>query len=294
MEYVGGIKISEVDELRQAGFDPERVARDVANAYFKMGLEDGVFHGDPHPGNLSVADDGRIVFYDFGMSGRFTQAMQEVIVDLYLAVVARDIDAIIEALVALDVLDPNVDREAVREVLNLVVEDLAGRQVDWRLIIDQAGTMMQDFPFRIPPNIMLLIRIGTVSEGVLRQLDPDFDFIAAAREFLVEHGYMEQGVGELVSDIRSDAERSTRALVRLPATLESFVDRAERGELQVRQEVDRGAYLAAVGKPLGYAVLSGAVVVAAAILTTVDLRFGLVGFAVGGLVALLFVLSLRA
>ncbi|MFB6155656.1 MAG: ABC1 kinase family protein [Haloferacaceae archaeon] len=294
MAYVGGTKITDVDELRAAGMDPTRVARDVANAYFKMGLEDGVFHGDPHPGNLAVDDRGRIVFYDFGMSGRFTPEMQAHVVDLYLAVVARDIDAIIDSLVDLDVLDPDVDREEVRVVLELVVEDLAGQQVDWRVIITEAGSMLQEFPFRIPPDIMLLIRIGTVSEGVLRQLDPDFDFITAAREFLVEHGYMERGVGELVADVRDDARRSARALVRLPAALDRVIERAESGELRVRQTADRDAYRETVGAPVGYAVLAGAWVVGAAVLTTVDVRYGLVAFAVSAVPAALFLRALRA
>jgi predicted unusual protein kinase regulating ubiquinone biosynthesis (AarF/ABC1/UbiB family) len=293
MAYVEGIKITDVEELEAAGFDPERVARDVANAYFKMGLEDGVFHGDPHPGNLAVDDRGRIVFYDFGMSGRFTERMQESVIDLYLAVVRRDIDAITDTLIDLDVLDPDVDRGAVRHVLQLVIEDLEGEHVDWRIIITEVGTMLKDFPFRIPPDIMLLIRIGTVSEGVLRQLNPEFDFIAAAREFLVEHGYMEQGVGELVSEVQGDLRRSAASLTRLPSRAEEVLDRAASGELEVRERVDEDAYLAAIGRPLGYAVLTGAWVVGAAILTTVEPRYGLAAFAVGALPAYLFARSVR-
>ncbi|MFC6993771.1 AarF/UbiB family protein [Haladaptatus sp. GCM10025707] len=126
MGYVEGTKITNVVGLEAEGHDPSKVARDVANAYFTMGLEHGVYHGDPHPGNLAVDEDGRIVFYDFGMSGRFTEAMQNSVVNLYLAAVNRDVDGIIDELVALGALDPDANRTAVGHVLELVIEDLRG------------------------------------------------------------------------------------------------------------------------------------------------------------------------
>jgi predicted unusual protein kinase regulating ubiquinone biosynthesis (AarF/ABC1/UbiB family) len=87
MEYVEGIKITNIDKLEAGGHDLETIAQTAANAYFTMGLEHGIYHGDPHPGNLAVDETGRIVFYDFGMSGRFTSDMQISIINLYLAAV---------------------------------------------------------------------------------------------------------------------------------------------------------------------------------------------------------------
>jgi predicted unusual protein kinase regulating ubiquinone biosynthesis (AarF/ABC1/UbiB family) len=293
MERVDGIKITDVDELERAGFDPTEIAYNVANAYFAMGLEHGVFHGDPHPGNLAVNEDGQIVFYDFGMSGRFTPEMQDTVIDLYLAVVRRDVDTIMELLIDLGALDPTVDRAAMISVLNLIIEDLEGQGVsNWRIILNEVLTRLRDVPFRIPPDVMLVIRVGTVSEGVLRQLDPEFDFIEAAREFLVEHGFMERGARMLFADVREETEASLRALVRTPVKFEQVLDMAIRGEFEARRrEADAKMYVRAVGRPLAYAVLVGSGMIGAAMLTTVDRLYGVVGFAV---VAVLFVLFLRS
>ncbi len=76
MEYIEGTKINDVDELERRGIDRTRVATDLQRAYLQMIIDDGVFHADPHPGNLAVTDDGRIVFYDFGMSGRSTRSFR--------------------------------------------------------------------------------------------------------------------------------------------------------------------------------------------------------------------------
>jgi predicted unusual protein kinase regulating ubiquinone biosynthesis (AarF/ABC1/UbiB family) len=258
-----------------------------------MGLEHGVFHGDPHPGNLAVNEDGQIVFYDFGMSGRFTPEMQDTVIDLYLAVVRRDVDTIMELLIDLGALDPTVDRAAMISVLNLIIEDLEGQGVsNWRIILNEVLTRLRDVPFRLPPDVMLVIRVGTVSEGVLRQLDPEFDFIEAARKFLVERGFMERGARMLFADVREETEASLRALVRMPVKFEQVLNMAIRGEFEARRrEAESRMYIRTVGRPLAYAVLVGSGVIGAAILTIVDRLYGVAGFVV---VAILFVLLLRS
>jgi predicted unusual protein kinase regulating ubiquinone biosynthesis (AarF/ABC1/UbiB family) len=257
-----------------------------------MGLVHGVFHGDPHPGNLGVDSRGRIVFYDFGMSGRFTPEMQDAIVELYLATVERNVDRIMDELIDLGALDPNVDRTAMAHVLNLVIEDLEGRSVtDWNVIVTEAITVLRRFPFRIPPDLMLVIRVGTVSEGVLRQLDPEFDFVQAARDFLVSHGYMQRGIQTLFTEARTDATSSARAAVRLPAKLETVLDQTARGELNV--DIDLIGALSGIARALAYALITAAWVVGSAILTDVSPLFGAIGFVIATGLTAVFLLEIH-
>jgi predicted unusual protein kinase regulating ubiquinone biosynthesis (AarF/ABC1/UbiB family) len=269
MEYLTGRKITDDDAFDGIDVDPHGMATRIIEVYLEMGLVDGVFHADPHPGNLAVTERGALLVYDFGMSERLPATVQEEVVGLYRALVRRDVDALVDALVALDVLEANVDRVAVRRVLELVIENLEGRSnVTWRLIIAELTSMLREFPFRIPPDVMLLIRVGTVGEGVCRQLDPEFDFLAVARSFLVEQGFIENEIRALVEESWGDARRSIPALARVPARVDRTLARLERGELVVRTEprdTRRGG-----DEGLGYAVLAGALVVAAAILTLHD------------------------
>lgn len=295
MEYVDGIKITAVDELNDAGFDPKTIAHETANAYFQMGLEDGVFHGDPHPGNLAVDEHGRITLYDFGMSGRFAPQMQETVIDLYLAVVTRNVEEIIDLLIDLGALDPAVDRAAIARVLELMIADLKGEDdLNWRVILDEVIDAFHDFPFRIPPDLMLVIRVGTVSEGVLRQLDPEFDFINAARQFLLEHGYMQRGARRALEGARDDVETALRALARTPPKLERALDRAAQDGIRVESRPSNPQlYLQTIGKPIGYALLAGSGAVGASILASIDARYGAVGFLIAGALFVLFIASLR-
>ncbi|TYL37968.1 ABC transporter [Natronococcus pandeyae] len=266
MEYVDGTKITDDDALATAGVGNTEMATLIARTYLKMGLVDGVFHADPHPGNLAVTDDGRLVIYDYGMSQRLTPQEQDDITSLYRTLVRRDVDGLLNTLITLEVLDPAVDRVAVRRVLEMVIDNLEGRtDITWRVIITELLSMLHDFPFRIPPNVMLLIRVGTVGEGVCRSLDPEFDFLSTTRSFLVDHGFIESEIEALLEDVRNDLRESAPVLARAPARFDAVFGQLERGELVVRTEpIDTPSG----GDPsTGYAVLAGALFVAAAVLT---------------------------
>jgi predicted unusual protein kinase regulating ubiquinone biosynthesis (AarF/ABC1/UbiB family) len=269
MECVTGEKVTNDDAFSGVDVTPHEMATRITEVYLEMGLSHGVFHADPHPGNLAVTEGGRLLLYDFGMSERLSSTTQDDIVDLYRALVARDVEGLIDALVALDVLEPSVDRVAVRGVLELVIENLEGRSdVTWREIITELTSMLREFPFRLPPNVMLLVRVGTVGEGVCRQLDPEFDFLAAVRSFLLEQGFIESPLEALLEETVMDARGSIPALARVPTRLDRSLEQLERGELVVRtRSVETQP---ALDPHLGYALLAGALIVSGAILTFND------------------------
>ncbi|MFC4541424.1 ABC1 kinase family protein [Halosolutus amylolyticus] len=293
MEYVEGRKITDDDALADAGLGPTEMATLIARTYLKMGLVDGVFHADPHPGNLAVTDEGRLVIYDYGMSQRLSPQEQEDITSLYRTLVRRDVDGLLNTLVALEVLEPTVDRAAVRRVLELVIDNLEGRSdVTWQLIITELLSMLHDFPFRIPPNVMLLMRVGTVGEGVCRSLDPEFDFIAVTRSFLVDHGFIESEFEVLFEDVKRDLRESAPVLARAPARFDAVFGQLERGELVVRTEPVEPT---PDGDPgVGYAVLAGALFVATAVLTFHAQPYELASLVAALVVALQYVRTRRS
>lgn len=292
MEYRTGRKITEDRAFDGVDIDAEEMAQRIVDVYLEMGIVDGVFHADPHPGNLAVTDDGRLLIYDFGMSEHLSPTVQEHIVGLYRALVRRDVEGLVDSLIALEVLEPGVDRAEVGGILQLVIENLEGRsEVTWRSIITEMTTMLRDFPFRIPPNVMLLIRVGTVSEGVCRELDPEFDFLSAVRSFLVRQGFIETELQALVTDAGQELRTSLPALARTPVRLDRTLRRLERGEITVRTEtVDPPPR----GDPhLGYAVIAAALLIAAAVLTLHERPYELVAVALAFVTVFAYVLRRR-
>ncbi|WP_336036453.1 ABC1 kinase family protein [Halobacterium yunchengense] len=243
MEYVPGTKISDLEELDRRGIDRSKVAERVERAYLQMIIEDGVFHADPHPGNLAVRDDGAVVFYDFGMSGRVDEFVQGKIVDFYVAVANQDIDAILNALVEMGTLSPEADRAVMADVMELAIQDARGEDIEtYRVqqIVGKVEDTIYEFPLRLPSNLALVLRVATVVEGVCVTLDPEFDFISVATEYLTEQGYREESVRQYVEATGDQVQRTAQSLVRVPPKLEDALDRVDREDLHVRADIEDG------------------------------------------------------
>ncbi len=241
MEYIAGTKITRVDELEAKGIDRNRIAENLERSYLQMIIDDGVFHADPHPGNLSVTDDGEIIFYDFGMSGRVDAFVQEKIVDFYVAVANQDIDAILDALIEIGTLSPEADRAVMADVMELAIQNARGQDIEqYRVqqIVGQIEDSIYEFPFRLPKNLALVLRVATVVEGVCVTLDPEFDFIATATEYLTEQGYREETVRQYVRETGDELRRSTESIVRVPPKVERTLDRIDREDLTVQIELE--------------------------------------------------------
>ena len=241
MEYVEGIKITDVAALDDAGVDRTAVADRLIRSYLKMVIDDGVFHADPHPGNLAVQPDGTVVFYDFGMSGRVEPSTREDIVSFYIAVAERDIDGMLDALIALGTLSPEADRRVMGEVLELAIRDAKGEHIEeWRVqrIIAQVESTIYEFPLRLPSRLALVMRVATVVEGVCVTLDPDFDFVAASTAYLTEQGYREESAKRIVRDVGREAGRAGVATLRVAPKFERLLDRIDREDAYVRIGVE--------------------------------------------------------
>ncbi|WP_418280716.1 ABC1 kinase family protein [Halorubrum sp. DTA98] len=270
MEYVPGTKISRIDELDAAGHDRTEIAGILQRVYLQMIVDDGVFHADPHPGNLAVADDGAVIFYDFGMSGRVDPFVQERIVDFYVAVARQDIDAILDTLIAMGTLSPEADREVMGDVMELAIADARGEDIEqYRVnqIIEQVESTIYEFPLRLPRNLALVLRVATVVEGVCVTLDPEFDFIATATEYLKEEGYYEQTARDLAADAGRQAQRTAEALFTVPPKANDFLDRANRGNLHVDVTIEDDTHvLDKLAMRIAYSVLLAVGVLSATIL----------------------------
>ena len=233
MEYIGGTKITDVGTLRSRGINPTRVVKDLQRAYIQMVLEDGVFHADPHPGNLAVAEDGRVIFYDFGIVGEITDETRNGIFDVYIAVSRNDVDNMINAFIDMDALDPNVDRELARRMFDLMLENIRGKDIDEERAEDlfqEVQDEMYEFPLRIPRDLALLVRTSTLLDGVCYTLDEEFDFFPAVREYVVSKRM--GPAGEAVVDFAVAVNSAVKSVFsRFPVEIRT-IDEGEKADSQ--------------------------------------------------------------
>jgi predicted unusual protein kinase regulating ubiquinone biosynthesis (AarF/ABC1/UbiB family) len=268
MEYVEGTKITDVAAIDEMGVDRTELAERLQRAYLRMIIDDGVYHADPHPGNLAVQPDGALVFYDFGMSGRVDEFIQSKIVDFYLGVANQDIDAILDALIEMGTLSPEADRATMAEVMELAIADARGEQIEqYRVqqIISRVEDTIYEFPLRLPSNLALVLRVATVVEGVCVTLDPDFDFIDVATDYLAETGYREESVRQAIGEAGDQFWSAGRSLVAVPSKLDRARDRVERDDFYIRADIEDSDGLLdrlAARVVLGLALAGGLVAVA--------------------------------
>ncbi|RJX42285.1 AarF/ABC1/UbiB kinase family protein [Halonotius aquaticus] len=259
MEYIPGTKINDIETLDGKDLDRTELATTLQEVYLQMIIEDGVFHADPHPGNLAVKDDGTIIFYDFGMSSTVDPFIQEKIVEFYIAVANQDIDAILDTLIDMGTLSPTADREVMGNVLELAIADARGEDIEqYRVnqIIEQVESTIYEFPLRLPRNLALVLRVATVVEGVCVTLDEDFDFISVATDYLTEQGYREETVKRLATEAGEQVQDTAEALFTVPPKLNRVLDTVERDNLTVNVQIDdENHVLDKLAKRISYSII---------------------------------------
>jgi predicted unusual protein kinase regulating ubiquinone biosynthesis (AarF/ABC1/UbiB family) len=233
MTYVDGVKVDDVERLDEIGIDRTALVQRLEEVYMQMVVEDGLFHADPHPGNLAVQPDGTIVFYDFGMTGHLGARTREQLMEFYVALAADDVDRVMDAFVAMGALDPAADRAVMREAFEIVIDQFRGEDIsDLRIeqLVGEFESQLYAFPMRLPQDLALVVRVSTVLEGVCRTLDPEFDFIDVITEYVTEQQRAEAGMA-IGREIRETVTRSSRSLVTGTPRAEHALDTIDRDDL---------------------------------------------------------------
>jgi predicted unusual protein kinase regulating ubiquinone biosynthesis (AarF/ABC1/UbiB family) len=237
LEYVEGTRIDRLHERLASGeLDLQRLVETVVDAYIKMMLEDGVFHADPHAGNLLIDPQGRLVLLDFGMVLQVERDTRRRLVETVLAAARQDVDGVINGFYELGILDPDVDRGTVRDAAQSLMavslkDETSPRQI--QRLVEQVLSTFYEWPLMLPSNLVYFGRAGVLVEGIGLRYDPNFNALAMARPVLARSAKrLVRGV--LEQDPRTRVTDWTQEAFTLARTLRDLVRRVERDELRVR------------------------------------------------------------
>ncbi|GBC75453.1 putative protein kinase UbiB [archaeon HR06] len=195
MEYIKGVKITDIEGLKALNLNTKELAVKVDKLFLKMLLTHEIFHADPHPGNISVSKDGRIILYDFGMVGRLDEATRLKLVRLYVALTDKNPSQVVNILIELEALQPNVNRYVIEKGIELAIRNMYGKKVEEmeiKALMEIANRTIFQFPFKLPKNLVLYMRMSTLLEGVCLTLDPEFKFIKVLQSLLEEEGLVRE------------------------------------------------------------------------------------------------------
>jgi len=274
LDYVPGIKINDRQALLKVGIDPAAVAEKGAASYLQQLVRFGFFHADPHPGNLAVAPDGALIYYDFGMMGQISERLRSRLGRMVRAAASRDATALVEELQQAGVIATGIDIGPVRRLVRLMLNEALTPPFSANALEKLSGDLydlVYGQPFRLPPELIFVMRALSTFEGVGRSLDPGFSLVSIARPYLLPLMTASgQGPNDLFNEItRQAADVGSRALG-IPRRLDESLSRIEQGDLQVQiraGETDRLLRrLALAQQSAGQAFLLGGLAVAAALL----------------------------
>lgn len=196
LEFIHGTKVTEIEMLRTRRISPVKVNRLLVRAYLKQLLEDGFFHADPHPGNLLVMNDGRLAFFDFGMTGRITPQLQAQMIDAFFHVVEKDVGGLAQDLINLKFLKSGVDPDMVRPVVEGLFRhylNLKLGEVNFKELTFDLAEVVYEYPFRLPSHFTYIMRALMTLEGIGIVTDPGFSFFETAKPYAKEFTIRREG-----------------------------------------------------------------------------------------------------
>lgn len=312
LEYVSGCKITDVRQQRAWGIDPRDTAEKGMDIYLTQFFEYGLFHADPHPGNVLVRQDGVICLLDFGMVGKLMKKDKFAFSGILLGMAQQDAKSMALNLKRLAIDDDITDMNAFEYDLNELIEEFASLDVTEMNIADFA-TELQDiiytYRLNIPASTFLILRALVILEGIGKVIHPEFktfEFVRPYGKKILREQFSLQNIGleayytfiNLYTFINS-----------VPVELKYILNKIRKGQLNI--QIEHKGYKPLLqtinfnGFRLMMALLIGALLMSSAIIMTAPLAahlatsggipyLSVVGFSIAGFLGfVLFITSFR-
>ncbi len=299
MDYISGKKITALNPLRLLEIDGGLLADELFSAYLKQFLVDGIFHADPHPGNVFLTDDDRIALLDLGMVGRVTRTFQDNLLRLLLAISEGRGEMAAQAAIRMGEPKEGFDRAAFeRRITDLVSEhgDAVLSQQDAGKVTLEITKISADSWFRLPAEFTMFAKALLNLDRVVYTLDPHFDpnvvIRDRANEILQRNIIKSVAPNNLLSgvvDLKEFAEK-------LPNRVNRILDAAGNNELRFKVDaIDEKVIvegLQKVANRITLGLVVAALIVGAAMLMRVETSFRIFGYP--GLAMIFFLLAAAA
>ena len=286
MEYVDGIKLSEVISGNDPKYNKILIADRIVRSYFQQLFLDGFFHADPHPGNIFVTEDNAICYIDFGMMGSLDEDFRQDLAELMIYFSDRNIDGLINQLIRMDILNEKTDINILKSDLNDLFAKYYGVELSrFNGIIEDLLFLMQKFDVRLPNEFVLMARGLSMVENTGLRLDPDIDVVALLKPFARKLMVQRYNPLKMASNAKNSFFAFEHVLRALPSLISKTIYKVEEGEVTVNIEVK---HISEIANQLSLAIIIAALLIGSSLVMLIDVgpRFyempvlGFVGFTI--------------
>ncbi|MBS0201439.1 MAG: AarF/ABC1/UbiB kinase family protein [Planctomycetes bacterium] len=292
MEYIDGLRIDELPQQAELfrvpavpgsttdvpaaiRIDPAQVAANGARIFMKQAFEFGVFHGDPHPGNIRIKRDGTICLLDYGMIGMLDEKTREQLIDLLVAISRQNVDAAVKLVLLIGEAYTEIDRVLLQVDMRDFIANYYGIPLErmnvGRLLSDFVG-ILANHGIRCPGSLMLLIRSLVTLEGIGRELDPDFNLATHLQPFverMVRQRFQPTKIAErMLEEARKMVELAHEMPLYVNRTMKKISENDLRIQLEHRNldhfimEMERSSNRLVVGMVVAALIVASALILA--------------------------------
>ncbi len=241
LEYLPGIKIDDRAALEAVNIEPDNVISLGISAYLKQLLQDGFFQSDPHPGNMAVDENGKLIFYDFGTMTEVKSMEKTQMMRTFFAILRKDTDEVVDTLVYMGLIEPMADMTPIKRMVAFLLDKFRDRPVDlkeFEAISGEVYLMFEQQPFRLPPQMTFIIKAITTLDGIARALDPQYNLLAAAQPFVRSMAISKEENESRITSFAKQTKEFVLYQINKPTRTEMAIKRLESrielGELQFR------------------------------------------------------------
>ncbi len=273
IEHLEGLEIDEVEKIKAAGLDPDKVAKDGLDVFAKQILVHGYFHADPHPGNAMVMPDGRVGLIDFGIIGFIDQDLMQSLANIFIGYTEHDYDRVITVLKSMGLITDKIDLKNFKYDLMNLSEPFYGRSlkhIQIKDVFDKVIALAVKYRIRLHRELILLFKTLIAMEGVGRVLSPEANILEAMEPYAVQLLERSYDPNTIMGSMRYDLFNYAKILKASPDLLHKVLTNLATGNQNLNMthrihrldEIEKHYMLSsnriAVGVVVGTSVLAGA------------------------------------
>ena len=237
MDYISGIEINKVDELRKANYNLSSLAEVLSENYVKQALEDGFFHADPHPDNILINSSG-IVFIDFGMMGRLSKYSRDNLKKCVRGIILRDYGEVTRTLVDLSAKLADVDYKKLEYDITVILDEFADSKLENISIakfIQSMFYMLRNNNLLLDKDVTLLIRGIGIIEASIQGLNPELSLIKVLM-LSEEYNITNMNVDK-ITDISKNIIKKAKDVASIPTELSEILKSINSGDIKFKVEM---------------------------------------------------------
>jgi len=239
MEWIDGVKLSDVEALRAAGHDLQALAATLVQSFLRHTLRDGFFHADMHPGNIFVEADGTIVGVDFGITGRLGKKERRFLAEILYGFITRDYRRVAEVHFEAGYVPRIHNVDAFAQAIRAIGEPIHGQPaetISMARLLTLLFEVTELFDMQTRTELVLLQKTMVVVEGVSRTLDPHFNMWKTSEPVVGD--WIRQNLGP--RGMLDDAREGVGALVSLARQAPELAHRTERLSREIDAMAEHG------------------------------------------------------